>query len=59
MHNTELYDSQFLHLHFSMSAGASVHLRLFEGGYVSYSPLDWYAVKIPDDIFNSLINICK
>jgi len=56
---TDQYRSAPRHLIFYMNDGTRVELRLFEGGYVGYQPLDWECVKMPGKIFDLLFNACQ
>jgi len=48
-----------IHLYIQLDDGLEVHMRLIEGGYVGYQGLNWYFVKIPEDIFNKVFEACK
>ena len=41
-----------------MKDGTTLRLRLIEGGYVGYNSLNWYLVKIPENIFNTVYDSC-
>ena len=47
------------HLFFHMSDGATVELRLIEGGYVGYQGLGWYFVKMPGAAFDAVLAACS
>ena len=48
-----------IHLYIQLNDGLEVHMRLIEGGYVGYQGLNWYFVKIPEDIFNKVFEACS
>lgn len=55
-----VYDSkEMCHLYFNMKNGMVVHLRLFEGGYVSFNGFDQICVQIDERVFNELIQILE
>lgn len=57
--NTSIYDTQNqAHLILTMNDGTVVRLRLIEGGYVGYDALGWYFVRIPEDVFNTVYEMC-
>lgn len=57
--NLSIYDTQNqAHLILQMNDGTVVRLRLIEGGYVGYDALGWYFVKIPEDVFNTVYDVC-
>ncbi len=46
------------HLLLMMKDGTEVRLTLIEGGYVGYENLKGYFVKIPEEIFNKVYDVC-
>ncbi|MBQ8558919.1 MAG: hypothetical protein IJ439_02915 [Tyzzerella sp.] len=53
---TNVYDDkEIYHLYFNMENGMTVHLRLFEGGYVSYQGIKDVCVKLETAPFENLI----
>lgn len=57
--NVSIYDTRNqTHLILSMNDGTVVKLRLIEGGYVGYDYLGWYFVKIQEDVFNAIYDVC-
>lgn len=57
---TDVYsDKEIYHLFFEMKNGMTVHLRVFSGGYVSFSVINNICVKIDTAIFEELINNLK
>ncbi|MBO4831306.1 MAG: hypothetical protein J5569_02395 [Oscillospiraceae bacterium] len=57
--NSRIYDTpNQAHLTLSMEDGTRVELRLIEGGYVGYGPLNWYFVKMPGDAFDAVYDAC-
>lgn len=49
-------DKENYHLYFRMNSGMTVHLRLFDGGYVMFAGLRSVCVQVDADSFNNLIN---
>ena len=47
------------HLYFKMNNGTTIHLRLYEGGYVRFQGILDIYVKVPDKSFNALLEILK
>ena len=57
--NNTIYDTpNQAHIVLSMNDGTVVRLRLIDGGYVGYDAMAWYFVKIPEDIFKTVYDIC-
>ena len=56
--NTIYNTSNQAHIILSMNDGTVVELRLIDGGYVGYNAMTWCFVKIPEDIFNAVYDIC-
>lgn len=55
---SNVYDSkEIYHLFFAMSDGLTVHLRLFEGGYVSFQGIHQICVQIDETVFDDLIQV--
>lgn len=52
-----MVDSEIYHLYFIMNNGTKIHLRLHENGYVRFQGLTDLCVKIPEECYNSLINM--
>ncbi|WP_426351029.1 hypothetical protein ACPWSR_07345 [Alloiococcus sp. CFN-8] len=53
----DLYDKEIWHLYFLMNNGMTIHLRLYEGGYVRFQGMMDICVKVEDDAFNAMTNI--
>lgn len=49
-------DKEIYHLYFRMDSGMTVHLRLFEGGYVMFAGVRAVCVQVDADSFDNLIN---
>jgi len=49
-----IYDTQLAHLFLELENQMTVHLRLFEGGYISFDGLRDVCLKADDIIFNQL-----
>ena len=57
--NNTIYNTPHqAHIILSMNDGTLVELRLIDGGYVGYNAMAWCFVKIPEDIFNAVYDIC-
>ena len=55
---TSIYDDkEIYHLYFLMENGMTVHLRLFEGGYVSFQGLLDVCVQVPDAQFDAMVTL--
>lgn len=52
-----IYDTELYHIYFNMENGLTVHLRLYENGYVRYQGLLDICVQIPQESFNPLIEL--
>ena len=55
--HTSIYDTEIYHVYFKMNNGTTIHLRLYENGYVRFQGLLDVCVQVPEDDFNSLINL--
>ena len=53
---TSAYDKEIYHMFFHMENGMTVHLRLFEGGFVRFQGLNGCVVKVDDGAFKELVN---
>ena len=54
--DTNVYDSkEIYHMFFVMENGMTIHLRLFEGGYVSFQGISQICVQIDSEVFSKLI----
>ena len=59
INGSSIYDTEKqIHLILEMKDGTTLRLRLIEGGYVRYNSLNWYLVKIPENIFNTVYDSC-
>ncbi len=56
--NESIYSRDQAHLFINLTNGTSVELRLIKGGYVGYSPMGWYFVRIPEETFNKIYTAC-
>lgn len=55
---TSIYDDkEIYHLYFLMENGMTVHLRLFEGGYVSFQGLSDVCVQVPAAQFGAMVTL--
>lgn len=52
-------DKEIYHLYFRMDSGMTVHLSLFEGGYVMFAGLRSVCVQVETEAFDALIAILK
>ena len=53
------YELSQAHLFIYMDDCTIAELRLFEGGYVMYAPLQWFCVKVPSDAFDLIFNAAR
>ena len=59
INGSSIYDTEKqIHLILEMKDGTTLRLILIEGGYVGYNSLNWYLVKIPENIFNTVYDSC-
>lgn len=56
---TDLTDLEEYHLYFAMENGTTVHLRLYQGGYVCYQGLMEVCVQVPTEIYQSLCTVLQ
>ncbi len=54
-----IYDREIYHLFFRMNNGMTIHLRLYDGGYVRYAGLIPVCVKMDTASFDALIALLK
>jgi hypothetical protein len=47
------------HLYLNMKDGTLIELRLIEGGYVGCQNLGWIFVKMPGDLFDTVLTACQ
>ena len=47
------------HLYLDMNDGTRVELRLMDGGYVGCAELGWFFVRMPGDIFDTVLSSCQ
>ena len=58
--NDNVYDGkEIYHLYFEMENGMTIHLRLFEGGYVNFDGIRDVCVKVDEHVFDGLIETLK
>ena len=50
-------DKEIYHLYFLLENGMTVHLRLFEGGYVSFQGLLDVCVQLPQEPFDEMVSL--
>lgn len=55
--HTSLADTELYHMYFQMKDGTTVHLRLHENGYVSFDGMLALCVQIPEENYNTLLNL--
>jgi len=56
---SSIYDTETYHVYFRMHNGTTVHLRLYENGYVRFQGLSAVCVQVSADTYNSLIELLK
>ena len=54
---SSIYDTETFHVYFRMNNGTTVHLRLYENGYVRFQGLPDVCVQVSADTYNSLIGL--
>ena len=54
---TTIYDTEIYHMYFKMNNGTTIHLRLYENGYVRFQGLLDVCIQVPEDSFKSLIDL--
>lgn len=52
---SSVYDREIYHLYFRMDNGMTVHLRLYEGGYVRYAGIMDVCVQVPPEEYDVLL----
>ena len=59
MTSTTIYDTELYHLYFKLENGMTVHLRLYENGYVRFQGLLSVCVQLPEESFGALVDALK
>ena len=59
MTDASIYDIELYHMYFKMANGTTVHLRLYENGYVRFQGLLDVCVQIPRDSFDALVALMR
>ena len=54
-----IYDTETYHLYFRLENGMTVHLRLYENGYVRFQGLLSVCVQLPEESFGALTDLLK
>lgn len=55
-----IYDAlEIYHMYFLTDSGVTIHLRLFEGGYVRFQGIIGACVKVDDESFQALIDLLE
>lgn len=54
-----IYDREIYHLFFRMNNGMTVHMRLYEGGYVRFQGLIPVCVKVDEAVFEELVSVLE
>lgn len=54
-----VYDREIYHLYFHMDNGLTVHLRLYEGGYVRYTGIMDVCVQVPQRNYDALLALLE
>ncbi len=57
--DTTIYETEIYHMYFRMTDGTSVHLRLYENGYVRFQGLLKVCVQVPEDAFTPLVDLME
>ena len=56
---TSIYDTEIYHVYFRMDDGMTIHLRLYENGYVRFQGVLDVCVQVPQDCFSALTDLMK
>ena len=59
MTSTSIYDTETWHVYFRLENGMTVHLRLYENGYVRFQGLLSVCVQLPEESFGALTDLLK
>ena len=59
MTSTSIYDTEIYHVYFRLVNGMTVHLRLYENGYVRFQGLLSVCVQLPGDSFSALTDLLE
>lgn len=54
-----IYDTETFHVYFRMNNGTTVHLRLYENGYVRFQGLLDVCVQVSEETYTSLVELFK
>ena len=54
---TYISETELYHLFFKMKNGMTVHLRLYENGYVSFDGILALCIQVPQENYNALLNM--
>ncbi len=54
-----LYDREIYHMFFEMKDGMTVHMRLYEGGYVRFHGLMSACVKVEEEVFEEMVAVME
>ncbi len=55
----KLYDREIFHMFFEMKNGMTVHIRLYEGGYVRFHGLISACVKVEEEVFEEMVAVME
>lgn len=54
---THISDTELYHLYFRMKNGTTVHLRLYENGYVRFDGMWALCIQVPEESYSALLNL--
>lgn len=54
-----IYDREIYHMFFEMANGMTVHMRLYEGGYVRFHGLISACVKVEEEVFGAMVAVME
>ncbi|MBR6321449.1 MAG: hypothetical protein IKR59_01150 [Lachnospiraceae bacterium] len=57
--DSAFYETEIYHLYFKMANGMTVHLRLYENGYVRFQGLMDLCVQMPEKEFGELVSLME
>lgn len=57
--SASIYDTEIYHVYFRLENGMTVHLRLYENGYVRFQGLLSVCVQLPGESFGALVDLLE
>lgn len=56
---SSIYDTETFHMYFAMNNGTTVHLRLYENGYVRFQGMMDVCVQVSGETYDSLVELMQ